>query len=166
MLVSGVIDMGKDKTFPLKLSANKHGALKEQTHKHTTEEQVKIKVIFALDSELRLVEPVTFSDGDFSNIGSTSNQQEPTNKELNSNVIKTNQTIFYPLNRLSYICEHTVTLTRGEVVKNAVSLFIPTDIEKAKIICRDVSIMFPIHTRRTLAGNYLEYTLGRINEGV
>lgn len=154
--------MSKDKIFSLKISDNGQGALKEQVHKHTTGERTKLKVAFALDSELRLVEPVTLQAGVFQEARELAGFGVSGLQEFLLDCKKENSPIFFPLTNLTYICEQTIVLEGQTVIKNTVNLFLPKTTDKSKLICSDVTVVFPRQNRNSLAESYLDYSMSRV----
>lgn len=154
--------MNKEKVFPLKISSTGFGALKEQAHKHVTGEQEKIRVTFGLDSELRIIEPVLYMDGMFIESSELANQKMLSFKDFLLECKREGIPIYYPLNKLTYVCVQNIIKERGKIVKNSIHLYVPMNLANSKLSCNDVSFAFPIQNRNTLANTYLEYALSRI----
>jgi hypothetical protein len=154
--------MTKERVFPLKVSADGKFALKERAHKHINGEQTRIRVLFGLNTELRIVDPCLFINGSFVEGYVITQQKSLTMQELLSDCKRENNPIFYNLNNITYICQQTVVKERGKIIKNSVNIFIPIDVTKMGLVCNDVTLAFPRQNRTVLADTYLNYTLSRL----
>lgn len=155
--------MATKRTFPLKMDLKGQGALKEQTHKHINGDQTRIKVLFGLTAELRIVEPCLFVDGSFIDSGHFLSQ---TGKNLTDFLLsckEENKAIYYGLDSMTYVCQHTVVKERGKVTKSSLSIYVPVDVTKKRdLVCDDVTTKIPLRSRNALAEHCLAYTLSRV----
>jgi hypothetical protein len=152
----------KEKVFPLKFSLDGNGALKESVNKHSSDEQTRIKVVFALDSDLRIVEPHLFNDGVFIDSVALTSQNNVNIQDFLSECKRDSTPIFFALGSLTYICVHNIVMTKGNIVKNTINLYVPNSIKKSGLICHDVSTVFPRQNRNVLANNFLNYSMSRL----
>lgn len=154
--------MTKEKVFPLKVDSGGNGALKESVNKHTSDDQTKLKVVYALDSELRLVEPLLFENDIFLDVSSLASQNSLSVQDFLLECKKDGKPIFFSLSSLTYICVHTIVKERNNIVKNSISLYVPKGLKKSGLVCNDVSVMFPRQNRNVLANNLMTYSVSRV----
>src|SRR5690606_26610128 len=121
------------KVFQLKVGVDGSGILKEQAHKHISGEQTKIKVVFALDAEMRIVEPVLETETALVGVTSYYNANTNSLQEVLTRTMQKETPIYYPLNNLNYICEHNVILHRGKITRNTINLYIPITADNRRL---------------------------------
>jgi ABC-type Na+ transport system ATPase subunit NatA len=160
--VCGVIKMTKERIFPLKIGIDGQGVLKELVHKHVTGDQTRIKVLFGLDAELRIVEPFVESNGVYISSNVLCANRGISLQDFMLECKKENKAIFYNLHNLTYVCLQNIVEDKGQIIKNTVNIFIPTGVKKEGLVCKDVSMAFPYNNRSVLASNYLQYSLSRL----
>lgn len=154
--------MSKEKVFQLKVGQDGIGVLKEQVHKHISGNKTKITVVFALDSNMRLVEPVYEMNGFMVGVSDNYGTAPSNIATAVSELRKVNTPIYYPLTKLTYICVHNVVTERGKVVKNTINIYVPADLNNKKLICDDVTVVFPRQSRNVMADNFLQHTMSRV----
>jgi hypothetical protein len=154
--------MTKERVFQLKVGADGNFALKERAHKHINGEQTRLKVVFGLHTELRIVDPCLFINGAFVDSNVYASQRGLSLQDFLLACKRENTSVYYNLNSLTYICQQTVVKERGKIIKNSVSIFIPVNVTKAGLVCNEVTLSFPRQNRSVLADTYLNYTLSRL----
>jgi hypothetical protein len=160
--VCGVIKMTKERIFPLKIGSDGQVVLKELVHKHVTGDQTRLKVLFGLDSELRVVEPFIEVNGVYVSSNAICSNRGISLQDFMSECKNENKAIVYNLNNLTYVCLQNVVEDKGKIIKNTVNIFIPVGVKKEGLVCKDVSMAFPYNNRNALAGSYLQYSLSRV----
>lgn len=155
--------MTKERVFSLKNGNGGQGALEELTHKHVSGDVTKVKVVFGLTADLKIVEPSVLVDGSFVDTGVLASQNDRSLGDFLEDCKLNNQPIFYSLSNLTYICVQTVSMERGQITKNSINIYVPKDITSiGGLVCSDVSMAFPLQSRNALATNCLSYSLSRI----
>lgn len=159
--------MSKERVFPLKIASNGECALKEQCNKHVTGDKSRMRVLYALDAELRISEPSLYMDSQFiSAVQKSQVDGVPVEMVLQESK-ESNRGLYYPLSSLNYVCYHSFTEERGKIVRNALSIYVPVNIKKAHdgsiegLICTDVTTAIPYQNRNVLAENYLAFAKSR-----
>lgn len=159
--------LAKERVFPLKIALNGDCSLKEQCNKHFTGDEIRYKVLYALDSEFRIVEPVLYLDGQFVSVGQLAQSRGVVIDVILQEMKHDGKGVYYPLSALTYVCQHTILEEQGVLKNNLLSLFIPINVKKNPqggiegLVCSDVTTAIPFQTRKVLAENYLMYAKSR-----
>lgn len=159
--------MSKERVFPLKIAPNGECALKEQCNKHTTGDKSRMRVLYALDAEFRIAEPSLYMDSRFISAVQKAQAEGVTLEHVLQESKETNRGLYYLLSGLNYVCYHSFTEERGNIVRNNISLYVPVNIKKSidgsieGLICTDVTTAIPYQNRSVLAENYLTFAKSR-----
>lgn len=146
------------KRFKCKIMGNRY-FLQESVRKYTSGDMVRLRVVIGLDNSLSLVDPLIFDGKNLLNINEIMEMKGASFKEVMSEVRTKNWTLFYPIESLTYVCEHVLEYKGDEVTKNTVNLYIPVDVDGRDLICEDISMSFSRYSINSLANSMIDYTL-------
>lgn len=147
--------MARERSFRFLLAPAGQGVLLERVTKTTTANQSKISVIYALDSELRLVAPIVPQADRM--VASSDVVPQPAFSSVSGRT-----PYYYPLSSLTYVVEHTTILSPGRPAKTQLHLYIPLSATKSSLTCRDVSFIFPRQLRGALSERFMDYAVSRV----
>lgn len=155
--------MFKEKQFPIMKHPSGAVVLKEQTHKHTSGDEIKFTLTYALNSDLQLVEPKIEYNNTLIDVETYAQMVSIDKNQVISHCKKNAIPLYYLITDLVYIGEHTLSVIENKVERNKLSIFIPFEFDaKGKLKCRDVSLNFSPQGRRIVSKNNAHFVLERL----
>lgn len=143
--------MARERNFKFSIFTDGSGLVWERVQKNIAGSNFRASIIYALDSELRRVEPIV-------SMGNTLLSLSEVSPEHNLS----EQSFYYSLSSLTYVVTHRVVSESGQVTKNTLNLYIPSDTNKGSLVCKDVSFVFPRQVRSVLSENYFDFVMSRL----
>ena len=155
--------MFKEKQFPILKHPSGAIVLKEQTHRHTSGDDVKFTLTYALNSDLQLVEPKIEHKNTLIDVETYAQMMGIEKKEVISHCKKNSKPLYYLITDLVYIGEHTLSVVGDTIERNKLAIYIPFDFDtRGKLKCRDVSLNFPPQGRKQVTKTNAHFVLERL----
>lgn len=121
----------------------------ERSVKNTSGSRVSGSLVYCVDSQLVRVTPHTGNEDGF------------VKSSIEVDILSPSVPLFYPLKESTYTVVHYFIISDGKLVRNSVSLLLPSRLEKRNLLYLDASLVFDKQVRQVLASNNVDFVLAR-----
>lgn len=147
--------MAKTRIFPVKMFGD-ICLVRELARKHFNRygKLQKVNVVYAVDSEMELVKPVVIKGKQLISLEAVEIEKASEIDQVVRQFKEEKHVFYYPLDKLTYIVDHTILFHDKGVYKQTYDIYLPLHLVEKGLLCENRSIVYSDNLREMLAQRY------------